>query len=191
MHDLNLLPETETVKRRSRLVALAAIGLTAASAVWVGGTQLSNQQLKTELRRSIELTESEITPVPDLNRRIQDHATTLAGREETLAHLTTLPRETTGVAAALEAALTAFAADDQPDITLDRITAQRAPGDRLAVTVKGRALTGAPIQARFERLNAQGLLVASPVVKAEADGTYAFDGDLELPLAQTTAAVRP
>lgn len=191
MHDLNLLPETETVRRQSRLLALTAVGLTIASGLWVGSTQMSNQQLKADLQQSISITEGEMRPVPPLTRQVQDLNARLQGREETLAYLATLPAETAATAEAIERALVTFADDEHPSITLDRITAQRGESGRIVVSVKGRALGGQPIQDRFQRLNTLGVLQASPTVRQEADGRFTFDGQLELRLHEDTTAVLP
>ena len=67
MHDLNQLPETETVRRQSRLLFLAAIGITVASGIWVGSTHFSNQQIKTDLQQTLASTEAEIKAVPPLS----------------------------------------------------------------------------------------------------------------------------
>lgn len=191
MHNLNLLPETETVRRQSRLLALTAVGLTIASGLWIGSTQLSNQQVKADLQQTLEITEAEIRPVPPLTRQVQELNARLQGREETLAYLSTLPGQTAAAAEAIERALVTFADDEYPSITLDRITAQRGESGRIVVAVKGRALGGQPIQDRFQRLNALGMLQASPTVRQEADGRFTFDGQLELALEPVTTAVLP
>lgn len=191
MHNLNLLPETETVRRQSRLLALTAVGLTIASGLWIGSTQLSNHQVKTDLQHNISITEGEIRQVPPLTRQVQELNARLQGREETLAYLSTLPEQTAATAEAIERALVTFADDEYPSITLDRITAQRGESGRIVVAVKGRALGGQPIQDRFQRLNALGMLQASPTVRQEADGRFTFDGQLELALEPVTTAVLP
>lgn len=191
MQDLNLLPETETVRRQSRLLALTAIGLTIASGLWIGSTQVSNHQVKNDLQQSISITDAEIRPVPTLTRQVQDLNTRLQGRDETLAHLATLPHETAAAAEAIQRALVTFADDQYPSITLDRITAHRGETGRLVVTIKGRALGGQPIQDRFQRLNTLGLLQTSPTVKQEADGRFSFDGQLEFTLEPQMTAVTP
>lgn len=188
MHDLNLLPETETIRRQSRLLLLTALGLTIASGIWISSTHLSNTQLINDLRNSIAMTEAEITPVPPLTQRVRELQERLNTRDATLTHLTTLPALTAATGETLTNALVTFADDHNPNITLDRISAQRADNNtRLTVTVKGRALGPQPIQDRFQRLNALGLLTTSPTVKQEADGTYTFDGNLNLPIHPDTA----
>ncbi len=191
MHDLNLLPETETVRRQSRLLFLAAIGITVASGIWISSTHFSNQQIKTDLQQTLASTEAEIKPVPPLTRQVQDLTTRLQDRDETLAHLSTLPGETAAAAEAISRTLVTFADDEYPSITLDRITAQRTQGGHLTLSIKGRAIGGQPIQDRFQRLQTLGLLQTSPTIKQEADGRYSFDANLELELEPTTRAEAP
>lgn len=191
MHALNLLPETETVRRQSRLLFLAAIGITVASGIWISSTHFSNQQIKTDLQQTLASTEAEIKPVPPLTRQVQDLTARLQDRDETLAHLSTLPSETAAAAEAIKRTLITFADDEYPSITLDRITAQRTQGGHLTLSIKGRAIGGQPIQDRFQRLQALGLLQASPTIKQEADGRYSFDANLELNLEPTTRAEAP
>ncbi len=191
MHDLNLLPETETVRRQSRLLFLAAIGITVASGIWVGSTHFSNQQIKTDLQQTLASTEAEIKAVPPLTRQVQDLTARLQDRDETLAHLSTLPSETAAAAEAISRTLVTFADDEYPSITLDRITAQRTQGGHLTLSIKGRAIGGQPIQDRFQRLQTLGLLQTSPTIKQEADGRYSFDANLELELEPNTRAEAP
>jgi len=191
MHDLNLLPETETVRRQSRLLFLAAIGLTIASGIWTMSTQLSNQQIKSDLKHTLSITEAEIRPVPPLTKKVQTLNAHLAGHEETLAHLASLPIDTTAAVKAITRTLVTFADDQHPSITLDRITAQRTDGGRIVLTIKGRALAGQPMQDRFQRLQDLDLLTTKPTVKQEADGRYSFDAQLELELQPTTKAEAP
>lgn len=191
MHDLNLLPETETVRRQSRLLFLAAIGITVASGIWISSTHFSNQQIKTDLQQTLASTEAEIKAVPPLTRQVQDLTARLQDRDETLAHLSTLPSETAAAAEAISRTLVTFADDEYPSITLDRITAQRTQGGHLTLSIKGRAIGGQPIQDRFQRLQTLGLLQTSPTIKQEADGRYSFDANLELELEPTTRAEAP
>ena len=187
MHDLNLLPETETVRRQSRLLTLTTIGVTIAAGIWVGSTHTSNQAVITQLEESIRITESQIQPVPELQNVVKDLQERLADHEPILEHLRSLPISAADTSAALQQALITFAADEEPDISLDRITAERHAGV-LTVTVAGRALTAQPIQDRFTRLQQLGLITTAPDIRVEADGRLTFEGDLTLPLASTTPA---
>ena len=185
MHDLNLLPETETVRRQSRLLTLTTIGVTIAAGIWVGSTHTSNQAVITQLEESIRITENQMQPIPELQERVEWLQGRLSDHEPILEHLRALPAATADTSAALQQALATFAADDEPDISLDRITAERNAGV-LTVTVAGRALTAQPIQDRFTRLQQLGLVTTAPDIRVEEDDRLTFEADLTLPLASTT-----
>lgn len=179
MHDINLLPETETVRRQTRLLLLTAIGVTISSAFWITTTTLSQEEIKRQIQASTQLTESRIQPIPPLNNRVNDLRAQLEQRDPINAYIDNLPNRTNTVQTSLTSGLAHFNSDDRPDISIERIhLTHHATTPNL--TLSGRALTLEAIAARLTRLNNQNIPVENPSSLEEPDGTTTFS--LTIPL---------
>lgn len=182
MHDMNLLPETETIRRQSRLLLLASIGLTISSAFWITTTTLSQNELKHQLQASIDLTENQIQPIPPFNHRINELRAHLERRDPITLYIDELPTRTNHIQDSLTTALISFSSDDRPDITIERIHLNPHP-THPTLHLSGRALSLESINARFVRLNNLQIPVENPTSLTEDDGTITFA--LTLPLERT------